>query len=79
MGEKAGENVVVRTPGRFRLARAGEPFEQKDEGADGLERRQGGGVEGVEVVDDKRYAKRLEKLAAAQSRVKKKREIHQHS
>jgi hypothetical protein len=65
MGEKAGEDVVIRTPGRFRLARAGKPFEQKDEGADGLEGLQGGRVEGVEVVDDKRYAKRLEKLAAA--------------
>jgi len=27
----------------------------------------GGGVKGIEVVDDKRYAKRLEKFAAAQS------------
>ena len=67
MGEKAWKGDIICTARRFGLARAWEPFEKEDEGADGLERRQGGRFEGIEIVDDKRYAKRLEKLAAAQS------------
>ena len=67
MGEKARKGDVVCTARRFGLACTGEPFEKEDEGADGLEGRQGGRVEGIEIIDDKRYAKRLEKLTAAQS------------
>lgn len=67
MGEKAREGDIICTARRFGLARAWEPFEKEDEGADGLEGRQGGRIEGIEIVDDERYAKRLEQLAAAQS------------
>jgi hypothetical protein len=69
MGKESGEGGVVGTTCCFRFARSREPFEKENECANGLERRQGGRIEGIEVVDDKRYTKRLEKLTAAQSRV----------
>lgn len=65
IGEETWESDVVCAPCRIRLAHAWEPLEQKDEGADGLEGLQRGWVEGIEVIDDERYAERLEKLAAA--------------
>lgn len=65
MGEEARESDVVCAASRFRLARAWEPLEKKDEGADGLEGDQRGWVEGIEIVDNERYAERLEKLAGA--------------
>ena len=67
MGKKAWEGGIICTACRLGLARAREPFEKENEGADGLEWCQGGRFEGIEIIDDKRYAKRLEKLAAAQS------------
>jgi hypothetical protein len=60
MGEKSWEGGIICTARRFGLARAREPFEKEDEGAEGLERCQGGRIEGIEIVDDQRYAKRLE-------------------
>jgi hypothetical protein len=57
VGEEARESGIVCAAGQFRLARAWEPLEKKDESADGLEGHQRGWIEGVEVVDDKRYAK----------------------
>ena len=56
MSEEAREGGIVCAAGQFRLARAWEPLEKKDESADGLKGHQRGWVEGVEVVDDKRYA-----------------------
>ena len=64
--EKAWEGDVVCTPCRFWLAGAREPLEKKDESAEWLEGRQRGWVERIEIVDDERYTKRLEKFAAAQ-------------
>ena len=69
MGEKAGESDVVCTACCFGLASAREPFEEKDQGADGLERCKRGRIKRIEVVDDKRYTKRLEEFAAAQLQV----------
>lgn len=65
IGEEARESDVVCAAGRLWLACAREPLEKEDESADGLEGDQGGRVEGIEIVDDKRYAERLEKLAGA--------------
>lgn len=56
MGKEARERGIVCAAGRFWLARAWEPLEEKDKGADGLEGHQLGWVEGIEIVDDKRYA-----------------------
>ena len=64
MGEEARESDVVCAASQIWLACARNPLEKKDESADGLEGHQRGWIEGVEVVDDKRYAKRLEELAA---------------
>jgi hypothetical protein len=64
MGEEARESDVVCAASRFWLARVWEPLEKKDESADGLDGHQRGRVEGIEIVDNKRYAERLEKLAA---------------
>lgn len=69
MGKESGEGAVIGSTCCFQFARSREPFEKEDECANGLERRQGGRIKGIEVVDDKRYTKRLEKFAAAQSRV----------
>lgn len=66
MGEEAWEGDVVCTACRFGLAGAREPLEKKDESTDWLEGRQRGWIERIEIVDDERYTKRLEKLAAAQ-------------
>jgi hypothetical protein len=66
IGEEAWEGDVVGTACRFGLAGAREPLEKKDESTEWLEGRQRGWVERIEIVDDERYTKRLEKLAAAQ-------------
>jgi len=65
IGEEAWEGDIVCTACRFWFASAWEPFEKKDESTDGLEGRQRGWVERIEIVDDERYTKRFEKLAAA--------------
>jgi hypothetical protein len=56
MGKEARERGIVCAAGRFWLARAWEPLEEKDKGADWLEGHERGWVEGIEIVDDKRYA-----------------------
>jgi hypothetical protein len=57
MGKESGKGAVVSTTCCFWFARSREPFEKEDECVNGLERRQGGRIEGIEVVDDKRYTK----------------------
>jgi hypothetical protein len=66
MGEEAWECDVVCTPCRIWLSGAREPLEKKDESTEWLEGRQRGWVERIEIVDDERYTKRLEKFAVAQ-------------
>jgi hypothetical protein len=56
IGEEPRECGVVCTASRLRLARAWEPFEKKDQGAHRMKRSKRWGVEGVEVINDKRYA-----------------------
>jgi len=56
MGEEAWESDVVCAC-RIWFARAWEPLEKKNKSADWLEGRQRGRVKGIEIVDDKRYAK----------------------
>jgi hypothetical protein len=65
-GKEAWKGNVVCTACRFWLTGAREPLEKKDESTDWLEGRQRGWVERIEIVDDERYTKRLEKLAVAQ-------------